>query len=169
MLELCAGTLEQFIKEAYKGPEFSPDKIDLYQIACGVHYIHSKKLVNRDIKPENTWLKTHFPYRSGDESFRFWDEQVRNSRGSQVRIPSVDSKGHRLRLDGSKVSIAMVISEEEIAQRASVKSDIFSTGCVFFFFVTGGIHPFGKSLRIMTNILDDKKIVNLKGGKILCK
>ena len=113
MLELCAGTLEQFIKEAYKGPEFSPDKIDLYQIACGVHYIHSKKLVNRDIKPENTWLKTHFPYRSGDESFRFWDEQVRNSRGSQVRIPSVDSKGHRLRLDGSKVSIAMVISEEE--------------------------------------------------------
>jgi len=31
--------------------------------------------------------------------------------------------------------------------------DIFSAGCVFYYVLTGGFHPFGDSLRRQANIM----------------
>ena len=61
------------------------------------------------------------------------------------------------------------ISENDLADiRATVQSDIFSTGCVFFYFITRGIHPFGEGVRIMANILSDSP-VNIIQRKYTCK
>ena len=49
-------------------------------------------------------------------------------------------------------------SEEDVVIRGSVKSDIFSTGCVFFYFVTRGSHLFGEGFDIMANIRKNKRV-----------
>ncbi len=43
-------------------------------------------------------------------------------------------------------------------ERGSVQSDIFSTGCVFFYFIKRGTHPFGEDELILTNIRNDNPV-----------
>lgn len=42
-------------------------------------------------------------------------------------------------------------------ERQSRAVDLFSLGCVLFFCITGGNHPFGDSLERDLNIVNDKK------------
>ena len=37
--------------------------------------------------------------------------------------------------------------DDEPLQILSISSDIFALGCVFFYFLSRGIHPFGKNLK----------------------
>ena len=155
-MELCAGTLKDVCKQKYKRPvlpALPPDEIVLYQIACGVVYIHSKNLVHRDIKPENILISLTDPVTMKISDFGL--SKSVNSRGT------FSVSGIRGTFDWMApefLAKANSSDEEEIAQRGSVKSDIFSTGLVFFYFVTRGIHPFGENILIMTNILQDKRV-----------
>lgn len=60
-LELCAGTLQQVIRNEYNGPSLPSDYKVLYEIASGLHYIHSQNLVHRNIKPENILVSLTAP------------------------------------------------------------------------------------------------------------
>lgn len=42
-------------------------------------------------------------------------------------------------------------------ERQSRAVDLFSLGCILFFCITGGNHPFGDSLERDLNIVNDKK------------
>lgn len=42
-------------------------------------------------------------------------------------------------------------------QRQTLAVDLFSLGCVLFFCVTGGKHPFGDSIERDFNIVNDRK------------
>ena len=132
----------------------------LYQIACGVAYIYSKKLVHRDIKPENILISLTDPVMMKISDFGL--SKSVNSRGS---FSDSGIKGTHNWMAPELLAKANSSDEVEIAQRASVKSDIFSTGCVFFYFVTRGTHPFGGNFFIMINILQNKP-VNFIGKKI---
>ena len=147
MLELCAGTLEQFINGKYKG-QMPTDAQVLYQIACGLNYIHSKKLVHRDIKPENILISLTDPVRMKIADFGL--SKSTNTRGT---FTASGMKG-TLNWIAPECFPPQDSSEENVVIRGSVKSEIFSTGCVFFYFVTRGSHPFGEKVRIMANILD---------------
>ena len=162
VLELCAGTLEEFVNGKYKGP-MPPDENVLYQIACGVAYIHSKKLVHRDIKPENIWISLTDTDPVMMKVSDFGLSKSVNSRGS-YSVSGIKGTHNWM----APELLELADSEEEITKRGSVQSDIFSTGCVFFYFATRGIHLFGKGMRIAANILENKP-VNLKGDEILCK
>ena len=150
MLELCAGTLEQFINGKYKG-QMPTDAQVLYQIACGLNYIHSKKLVHRDIKPENILISLTDPVRMKIADFGLSKDT--NTRGTFT-------------VSGIKGTLNWIApecfppqnSEEDVVIRGSVKSDIFSTGCVFFYFVTRGSHLFGEGFDIMANIRKNKRV-----------
>ena len=152
MLELCAGTLEHFINGKYKGPMPSDENV-LYQIACGLNYIHSMNLVHRDIKPENILISITDPVRMKIADFGLSKDT--NTRGTFT-------------VSGIKGTLNWIApecfpsqdSEEDVEKRGSVKSDIFSAGCVFFYFATRGIHLFGEGFDIMANILK-KDPVNL--------
>ena len=60
-MELCAGTLEYVCNNKYNEPALPLDDIVLYQITCGVAYIHSMQLAHRDIKPTNILISLTDP------------------------------------------------------------------------------------------------------------
>lgn len=42
--------------------------------------------------------------------------------------------------------------ETEVMPRGTIESDTFSAGCVFFYFVSRGLHPFGSPVLVPSNI-----------------
>ena len=160
MLELCAGTLEQFINGKYKGP-MPPDENVVYQIACGVAYIHWKELVHRDIKPTNILVSLTDPVVIKIADFGHTKPTTINGSftfssgtGTMCWVPAECFTNARPSLwkygnDGKR--------------RDSIKRDIFSTGLVFFYYITSGKHLFGEKREIDGNI-EKNKPINLKSN-----
>jgi serine/threonine protein kinase len=148
VLELCAGTLTQCIAKAYKEPELPPDDLVLYQIANGLHYIHSRNLVHRDVKPDNILISITTPV------------QIKLSDFGLVKKISPQGTFTQSGLKGTlkwmapeilKLMENMDDTSNELPH-GTIKSDTFAAGCVFFYFLTRGKHPFGNSFEILNNI-----------------
>ena len=152
VLELCAGTLADMCENIYEGPMPS-DATVLYEIACGLNYIHSMKLVHRDIKPSNILISLTCPVviKIAD----FGSSKSTSSQGTH----SVSG----VRGTWNWMAPEIIDSPRNSGQRGTVKSDIFSAGLVYFYFVKRGIHPFGgcDHIEIRDNILGNNP-VNLK-------
>ena len=159
VLELCAGTLQDVCDNKYKGLPLPPDEIVLYQIAYGLNYIHSMKLVHRDIKPANILISSTNPVVIKISDFGL--SKPTSDRGTFAFSSGI--KGSWGWIAPEVLAMADSSDEEGNAQRGSVKSDVFSTGCVFFYFLMKGIHPFNFNLK---NILDFNA-VNLASEKNL--
>lgn len=52
-MELCRGTLEDYLNGKYQGPRFRNLKEILCQVTRGLAHLHELKIVHRDIKPTN--------------------------------------------------------------------------------------------------------------------
>jgi serine/threonine protein kinase len=148
VLELCAGTLSEVIENTYKGPAQPPDTTVLYQIADGLNYIHSKKLVHRDIKPDNILVS-----------------QIGYMKLSDFGLSKQISIRDTFSMSGQKGTHLWMAPEfYDNIEKATPKCDVFSCGCVFFVFLTrenGGIHPFGDtnvSLQVQFNIQKGKPV-----------
>lgn len=162
VLELCVGTLEQLCNGTYVGDELPSDAKILLQVAKGLSYVHSKKMVHRDIKPENIlFYNRTIPVLVKLSDFGLSKQLSTNDtcttsgfKGSQLWMPS-----ELLQLtDGS---LQMTAAFEA---KGSPGSDIFATGCVTFYYVTRGIHPFGSNpIDVPSNICHDNP-VNIEKG-----
>ena len=167
VLELCAGTLEDVCDKEYNGPALPPDEIVLHQIACGVAHIHSKELVHRDIKPANILISLTDPVVIKIADFDHTKPTTKNGSftysagtGTMCWVPAECFTNARPSLwkygnDGKR--------------RDSIKRDIFSTGLVFFYYLTRGQHLFGnmeKRWQIEDNI-EKNNPVNLYSEYIL--
>ncbi len=152
MLELCAGTLTDYCEGRYKGPELPPDRAVLYQIANGLRYIHSRKLVHRDVKPDNILISMTTPVQMKLSDFGF------------VKKTSPQGIYTQSGLKGTLIWMAPEILEllnhsrdstpsKEIPH-GSIQCDTFAAGCVFFYFLTRGTHPFGNYFTIPLNIVN---------------
>ncbi|EFX85217.1 hypothetical protein DAPPUDRAFT_313875 [Daphnia pulex] len=151
-LELCVCSLDQYCKGQFNCPMPS-DATVLLHIAEGLLYVHSKGLAHRNIDPENilisstpvTVMLADFglskPVRIGTNSFSVSRDR-QNAQGNNLCWMAPEL------LDDP--------DDEAISEkRGSVASDIFSTGCVFFFYLKPGYHPFENS-QILTasNIIE---------------
>lgn len=110
------------------------------------------KIVHRDIKPENILISTRGQIKISD-----------------FGLCKIMSQSNLFSISGMKGTLIWMAPEMlnmmenfDNSRRASVKIDVFSAGCVFFVFLTRGIHPFGdNSFEAQKNILQ-RQPVNFK-------
>lgn len=143
-LELCIATVQDLItgKTQYT---YKMDAIDiLFQAMSGISYLHSLDIVHRDIKPHNVLLSQ--PDSKGQIRVMISDFGLCKKLAAG-RI----SFSRRSGAAGTEGWIAPEMLDEE--QRTTCAVDIFSVGCVFYYVLTKGKHPFGDSLRRQANIL----------------
>ncbi|KZR96973.1 Uncharacterized protein APZ42_008389, partial [Daphnia magna] len=153
VLELCGGTLTDYCEKKYSGPKLPPDELVLYQIANGLHYIHSRNLVHRDIKPENILISMTTPVQMKVSDLSFV-KKTREDIFSQSKI-----RGTLQWMAPERLKV-LTDNENKSAELpdGTIKSDTFSSGCVFFYFLTRGTHPFGKNqATVPGNILENKQ------------
>ena len=147
MLELCEGTLEDFIRGKMENLEIEANDLTwLHQMACGVQYIHSQSVVHRDIKPSNV-LVSKSDTNSLLKISGFGLSKDTSGTGcfslSDVRGTPIYMAPEMLKLSDRSEGLA----------RGSLASDVFSLGCVFFYFITRGLHPFGDGYHTMIKII----------------
>jgi serine/threonine protein kinase len=159
VLELCAATLAQCLTKDYKGPELPPDGLVLYQIANGLHYIHSRNLVHRDVKPDNILISMTTPVQMKLSDFGFVKKT--SHRGTFTQQSGLKGTEKWMAPEILELVIKMEESSRDSTSEelphGTIQSDTFAVGCVFFYFLTRGKHPFGRnSSRILVNIVDNK-------------
>lgn len=188
-LELCPGTLEDFVEKPEKFSDLNSLLLTndiLYQIASGVHHLHCLKIVHRDLKPQNILVappkvikktdasskETVGPVRmlisdfglckklEGDQSsFRATTANAAGTSGwraPELLIDEQDSVYNHTILNevytnGSSSEPLVIDSLSN--RRATRAIDIFSLGCVFYYIISNGVHPFGDKYLREANIV----------------
>jgi serine/threonine protein kinase len=122
--------------------------LNIYQLATGLEYIHKQGLIHRDLKPENVLIK---------ETLMKWADFGLSKQVNERGTCSMSGiKGTREWL--APELLKLLVIEEEITQRGTIKSDVFSEGLVFGYYLSNGLHPFGSRDKIYSNILENKPI-----------
>ena len=180
-LELCPASLADVVERPSSFPSLlgtsSSETLDvLKQITAGLQYLHSLKIVHRDIKPQNILVSApklvltnpsaSQPPRllisdfglckklEGDQnSFRATTAHAAGTSGWRAPELLVDddllssNSPNTNHTAGSHSEPAVV--DPQTNRRATRAIDIFSLGCVFYYVLTGGNHPFDKNGKYM--------------------
>ena len=164
-MEMCVGTLAQVIDGSYKGPNLPPDVLVFRDIAKWLHYIHSAKLMHLNIRPENILISKDARIKISDFSFVCSTTRSNNC-WLAPEILEMMSIGRTRGTQGDN---------KNVSWKVAPSSDIFSAGCVFFFYFTrgvgrggcagqvGGFHPFGNGFAEQSNNIRKNFPVNVEG------
>ncbi|EFX65571.1 hypothetical protein DAPPUDRAFT_264519 [Daphnia pulex] len=172
-LEFCQASLDQkFLDDKkerkYRGPMPSEEEVCL-QLAKGLAHIHEKKFIHRDLKPENVliWVDS-----TGEKVLMKWSGFGLSKQVNERGCYSIS--GMRGTHNWYSPEILKIFLEEEendgkttspdIRQRGTVKSDVFTAGLVFGYYLLGGDHPFGSAINVLPNIFKNEP-VNLPRGE----
>ncbi|CAB4309313.1 unnamed protein product [Prunus armeniaca] len=133
--------IELWKANGYPSPQLLKLMSDL---VSGLAHLHELGIIHRDLKPQNVLI----------------------IKGRSLRAKLSDM-GISKRLQGDRSSITQHATgygssgwqapEQLRHQRQTRAVDLFSLGCVLFFCVTGGKHPYGDSIERDVNIVNDQK------------
>lgn len=145
-IELCAATLQEYVEQkdfAHLGLE--PITL-LHQTTSGLAHLHSLNIVHRDLKPHNILLS--MPNAHGRIKAMISDFGL-----CKKLAVGRHSFSRRSGVPGTEGWIAPEMLSEDCKDNPTYTVDIFSAGCVFYYVISEGNHPFGKSLQRQANIL----------------
>ena len=172
-LELCNATLDQLFLpvddlKRYKGQMPFPSTIML-QLAEGLKYLHSKKLVHREIQPKNAfvytdptgkkvtmkWAGFKLCERVNDQGTFTVNEQRMGDSARPIKVNEIWLAPEWLnKLDAAAEAQTPLVLE------GTNKIDVFAQGLVFGYVLLNGKHPFGskKKKKRKENLRNDKKV-----------
>ncbi|XP_035254246.1 serine/threonine-protein kinase/endoribonuclease IRE1-like, partial [Anguilla anguilla] len=145
-IELCAATLQEYVEQpGFQRHGLQPVDL-LQQTMSGLAHLHSLSIVHRDLKPHNILVSVpnaHGRVRAMISDFGLCKKLAvgRHSFSRRSGVP------------GTEGWIAPEVLSEDCKDNPTCAVDIFSAGCVFYYVVSQGRHPFGKSLQRQANIL----------------
>ncbi|KAF2364029.1 Pyrrolo-quinoline quinone repeat [Trinorchestia longiramus] len=156
-LELCDATLEHYVQHSLDAlvPSPATDKLVVQQATRGVAHLHSLNIVHRDIKPSNVLLQLPKSVGCGDASTTEVGlrvlisdfglcKQLEAGHGSFTKHSGITGT------DGWIAPEMIRLDLDD--QRPTRAVDIFSLGCLFYYVVTGGQHPYGHDIVRQGNI-----------------
>ncbi|XP_075686612.1 serine/threonine-protein kinase/endoribonuclease IRE2 isoform X1 [Rhinoderma darwinii] len=146
-LELCAATLQEYVEN----PTFPCAGLDhvtlLHQAMSGLAHLHSLNIVHRDLKPCNILIS--LPNAQGRQRAVISDFGLCKKLGVGRNSFSLRSG-----IPGTEGWIAPEVLRDGRTQNPTAAVDVFSAGCVFYYVLASGQHPFGDRLRRQGNILN---------------
>ncbi|GAK66148.1 uncharacterized protein PAN0_011d4370 [Moesziomyces antarcticus] len=174
-LELCPASLAEVVERPADYRDLSnllDPKRALHQITSGLRHLHSLSIVHRDIKPQNILVATstngkHLKMLLSDfglskrldggaqTSF----SQTVNNPGGTVGWRAPEILRGDVNLDaGSESESSMgnnpkASSSREEKQRLTRAVDIFALGCLAYYVLSNGDHPFGSRFEREMNII----------------
>ncbi|XP_035725102.1 serine/threonine-protein kinase/endoribonuclease IRE1-like [Vespa mandarinia] len=141
-LELAEATLQDYVAGRYNREKISVKNI-LRQATSGLEHLHFLDIVHRDIKPHNVLLSVPGP--RGEVRAMISDFGL--CKKLQLGRVSFSRRSGVTGTDG------WIAPEMLNGERTTCAVDIFSLGCVFYYVLSDGKHPFGDPLRRQANIL----------------
>ncbi|KZC13752.1 PREDICTED: serine/threonine-protein kinase/endoribonuclease IRE1 [Dufourea novaeangliae] len=153
-LELAEATLQDYVAGQYDRRKITAKNI-LRQATSGLAHLHCLDIVHRDIKPHNVLLSAPGP--RGEVRAMISDFGL--CKKLQLGRVSFSRRSGVTGTDG------WIAPEMLNGNRTTCAVDIFSLGCVFYYVLSDGKHPFGDSLRRQANILcGESNLTALHGG-----
>jgi serine/threonine protein kinase len=162
-MELADMSFADYIGRKYE-EEFrgsNSDIIFLKQIAEGLEYLHSKNIIHSNIRPQNALI-----------SSPIWPNSDRKAKISDFAFEkelAQKSTSMIFRTDDGWMAREILRSRTKTIIPTK-EMDIFALGCLFYYVLNDGKHPFGGQFYRQANILNDRpKMVELKNENSLCK
>ncbi|KAI3426612.1 uncharacterized protein J3R85_009808 [Psidium guajava] len=121
------------------------------EVVSGLVHLHRSGIIHRDLKPQNILITKELCAKLSDMAI------------SRL-LPGHTSSSEYHVTDRGKSGLQASEKLCPVQQTSSI--DAFDLGCVLFFCVTGGRHPFGDSLKGNSNI-EKKNTVNLSPVKFM--
>jgi len=151
-LELCIATLQDVVegnKSHIHGLIKSFDSTKIFrQAVMGLEHLHHLDIAHRDIKPQNVLISV--PGKNGEIRAMISDFGL----CKKLKVGRM-SFSRRSGVAGTEGWIA---PEMLLGHRSTTcKVDIFSVGCVYYYLLTKGKHPFGENFHRQANILSGKQ------------
>ncbi len=159
MVEEYAASLDCYFlrndnPKKYTGPMPSNDKV-LLQLAKGLDYLHSQNILHGDIKPENILISSTTPVLMKWTGFGFRRSRVNYSVTTNVTTRMAPRKWW---------PPEMYQDDNMQSKEGSKEGEIFSSGCVFLYLISGGLHPFASAdLEDLASNVIEGRPVNLIG------
>jgi len=135
-MELCKGTLKEYVNGGYDGPKFKSERDILQQITQGLAHLHKLNIVHRDIKPTNILI-------GGNKM----EPQIKLADFGMSKALRTGKKDHtNTNLNDPSGTRGWMPPELYEKDRFDTKVDIFALGCIFAYTLTeGSKHPFGEN------------------------